>query len=108
LVVPAILMIDADLRRAMAALRKAARPRSAMVRLRRVALPGVLGLYAVVMVPVLWLGHLPGWLVALFPMASDLPGPIALAIFLAATAVLIGGLWVAGPGSRRKAKPQAY
>ncbi len=101
-VVPAILMIDADIRRALSALRKATLGRAALARLRGVAVPAVLVLYAVVMLPVLWRGQLPDWLVGLVPVAGRAPGGVSLAAFVAMTAVLCAALWLAGPGRRRR------
>ncbi len=103
-VVPAILMIDADVQRAFAAFRKAAwgqgRHPAGIRRLRAVAVPWVLLLYLALLVPILWLGHWPDWLTHLLPLAKAAPGALALALFVTATALLCGILWVLGPGRR--------
>lgn len=92
-VVPAILMIDADIRRAMGALRKAAWGKAAVARIRGVAVPGVLVLYLVLMAPLFWPGQRPDWL-------EMVKAPMALILFLGATAALCCGLWVLGPKRR--------
>ena len=98
-VIPAILMIDADIRRAMGALRKAAWGKAAVARVRGVAVPGVTVLYLVLMGPLFWPGERPTWVQTLMPTEGS--APAALVLFLAATAVLCGTLWALGPTRRR-------
>ncbi len=98
-VIPAILMIDADIRRAMGALRKAAWGKAAVARIRGVAVPGVTVLYLVLMGPLFWPGEQPTWVQTLMPMEGS--APVALVLFLVATAVLCGTLWALGPARRR-------
>ena len=100
-VIPALLAIEADIRRAVTALRRAARRRGGLVRVRGAAAV-LLGILALSMGPYLWLGGMPDWAAARWPALAPWPGATALRLFVVPTVVLCVALAAVGPGQRRK------
>lgn len=85
MVVPALMVAQADVARVFRTLRRAARRGPAW--LRRVVVPAVAGMVGLAVALPLWVavtGALPGWLLALWPALAESPaGMVAVGLFLA-------------------------
>lgn len=100
-VVPAILMIEADIRQGVTALRRAVRGKRANAAMSgrvRLAGVGMLAALGVAMGPYLWQGAWPAWMLGLWPAMATAPGLAALALFLGISLVICAVVAIAGPG----------
>ncbi len=99
--IPAMLGIEADIKRAVAALRRAASRKGGLGRVRGASV-AVLAFLGLSMGPYLWLGGVPDWVGTLWPSLAYWPGATALMLFLVPTGALCIALAALGPGPRRK------
>jgi multidrug efflux pump subunit AcrB len=99
--IPALLAIEADIRRAVRALKRAMWRRRRPGRVRAAA-GLVLVFLAISMAPYLWMGGLPDWVGVRWPALAAWPGAATLAAFMGTTAVLCAVLAALGPGARGK------